>query len=104
MAGQRWTVEESFQSAKGLTGLDQYQLRNWTSWHRSDADPVEPQRIPATADRLDPGATASARAHPDLVHLAPTTSETSPTIPSKTQVNATMNPIYGCSTRSLSCT
>jgi SRSO17 transposase len=34
VAGQRWRVEESFQAAKGLTGLDQHQVRRWTSWHR----------------------------------------------------------------------
>ncbi|CAN5393866.1 IS701 family transposase [soil metagenome] len=34
VAGQRWTVEESFQTSKGLTGLDQHQVRTWTSWHR----------------------------------------------------------------------
>ena len=34
VAGRRWTVEETFQSAKGLTGLDQHQVRRWTSWHR----------------------------------------------------------------------
>jgi hypothetical protein len=34
VAGRRWTVEESFQAGKGLTGLDQHQVRRWTSWHR----------------------------------------------------------------------
>ena len=34
VAGRRWTVEESFQSSKGLAGLDQHQVRTWTSWHR----------------------------------------------------------------------
>lgn len=34
VAGRHWTVEESFQSSKGLTGLDQHQVRTWTSWHR----------------------------------------------------------------------
>ena len=34
VAGRRWTVEETFQSAKGLAGLDEHQLRRWTSWHR----------------------------------------------------------------------
>lgn len=34
VAGRRWTIEESFQSSKGLTGLDQHQVRTWTSWHR----------------------------------------------------------------------
>ena len=34
VAGRRWTVEEDFQAAKGLTGLDQHQVRRWDSWHR----------------------------------------------------------------------
>ena len=34
VAGRRWTVEESFQASKTLTGLDQHQVRRWTSWHR----------------------------------------------------------------------
>ncbi len=34
VAGRRWTVEESFQASKGLTGLDQHQVRRWVSWHR----------------------------------------------------------------------
>lgn len=33
-AGRRWTVEETFQSSKGLAGLDEHQVRRWTSWHR----------------------------------------------------------------------
>jgi SRSO17 transposase len=34
VAGQRWTIEESFQAAKGQAGLDEHQVRTWTSWHR----------------------------------------------------------------------
>ena len=34
VAGRRWTVEESFQAGKGLTGLDEHQVRTWCSWHR----------------------------------------------------------------------
>ena len=34
VAGQRWRIEENFQAAKGLTGLDQHQVRRWNSWHR----------------------------------------------------------------------
>jgi SRSO17 transposase len=34
VAGVRWIVEESFQAAKGQVGLDQHQVRRWTSWHR----------------------------------------------------------------------
>ncbi|MGW5172623.1 IS701 family transposase [Streptomyces nodosus] len=34
VAGRRWTVEETFQAAKGLAGLDEHQVRRWTSGHR----------------------------------------------------------------------
>jgi SRSO17 transposase len=34
VAGMRWTVEERFQTAKGLVGLDQHQVRRWRSWYR----------------------------------------------------------------------
>lgn len=34
VAGRRWKIEESFQAAKGQAGLDQHQVRTWTSWHR----------------------------------------------------------------------
>jgi DDE superfamily endonuclease len=29
-----WTIEERFQTAKGLCGLDQHQVRRWRSWYR----------------------------------------------------------------------
>ena len=34
VAGRRWTTEENFQAAKGLTGLDKHQVRRWVSWYR----------------------------------------------------------------------
>jgi len=34
VAGTRWAVEEGFQAAKGQVGLDHYQVRTWTGWHR----------------------------------------------------------------------
>jgi SRSO17 transposase len=34
VAGRRWTIEESFQAGKELTGLDEHQVRRWISWHR----------------------------------------------------------------------
>ena len=34
VAGRRWTIEENFQAGKGLTGLDEHQVRRWTSWYR----------------------------------------------------------------------
>ncbi|MCX8567272.1 MAG: SRSO17 transposase [Glomeribacter sp. 1016415] len=33
-AGQRWTIECVFESAKGEVGLDQYEVRKWHSWYR----------------------------------------------------------------------
>jgi SRSO17 transposase len=34
VAGIRWTTEENFQTGKGLTGLDEHQVRRWGSWYR----------------------------------------------------------------------
>lgn len=34
VAGARWAIEESFQTAKGQTGLDHYQVRSYTGWYR----------------------------------------------------------------------
>jgi SRSO17 transposase len=34
IAGLRWAVEEQFQAAKSQVGLDHYQVRSWTGWHR----------------------------------------------------------------------
>jgi SRSO17 transposase len=34
VAGIRWAIEESFEDAKGTVGLDQYEVRTWTAWHR----------------------------------------------------------------------
>jgi SRSO17 transposase len=33
-AGTRWAIEESFESAKGEVGLDQYEVRSWEGWYR----------------------------------------------------------------------
>jgi SRSO17 transposase len=34
VAGTRWTIESCFELAKGEVGLDQYEVRSWTGWHR----------------------------------------------------------------------
>jgi SRSO17 transposase len=34
IAGRRWTIEEGFERAKGLVGLDQYEVRKWNAWYR----------------------------------------------------------------------
>ena len=34
VAGSRWTIESSFEAAKGEVGLDHYEVRTWTGWYR----------------------------------------------------------------------
>jgi len=34
VATARWTIEQCFREAKGETGLDEYEVRLWHSWHR----------------------------------------------------------------------
>jgi SRSO17 transposase len=64
IAGIRWTTEENFQASKGLTGLDQHQVRRWASWYRwttlamlataflTIAAATEHARRPAPADQI----------------------------------------------------
>jgi SRSO17 transposase len=34
VAGQRWLIEQSFETAKGECGLDHYEVRHWQDWYR----------------------------------------------------------------------
>jgi SRSO17 transposase len=34
VAGARWAIEETFEDAKGMVGLDQYEVRKWDAWYR----------------------------------------------------------------------
>lgn len=34
VAGTRWAIEDLFELAKGDCGLDEYEVRSWTGWHR----------------------------------------------------------------------
>jgi SRSO17 transposase len=34
VAGRRWCIECCFEQAKGEVGLDQYEVRSWSGWHR----------------------------------------------------------------------
>jgi SRSO17 transposase len=64
IAGYRWTTEENFQASKGLAGLDEHQVRTWTSWYRwttlamlaiaflTTAAAAEHARDPAPADQI----------------------------------------------------
>lgn len=67
VAGVRWIVEESFQAAKGQIGLDQHQVRRWTSWHRFTTLALAALAVLAicAADTR----TADRRAQPDMIEL-----------------------------------
>jgi hypothetical protein len=70
VAGQRWTIEESFQAGKGLTGLDEHQVRRWTSWRRwTILAMLAHAFLPVTA------ATARAEPHPTPGLIALTANE-----------------------------
>jgi SRSO17 transposase len=58
VAGSRWAIEECFQTAKNETGLDQYQVRRYDSWHRHVALAM------LAAAYLAVTAAASPKAHP----------------------------------------
>lgn len=34
VAGARWRIEQVLEEGKGEVGLDEYEVRSWTSWHR----------------------------------------------------------------------
>ncbi len=34
VAGRRWAIEEGFETARQLVGLDQYEVRSWSGWYR----------------------------------------------------------------------
>jgi hypothetical protein len=34
IAGSRWAMEECFEQAKQVMGLDEYEVRSWTGWYR----------------------------------------------------------------------
>src|SRR5918911_969032 len=108
VAGSRWTIEACFEAAKGEVGLDEYEVRSWTGWHRHVtlamlahaylavvrrhairgrgprprgrlAAPHGPRSAPAPlASCL--GKAARSRSHPRLVGLATTTSAARQTI------------------------
>ena len=33
VAAARWVIETEFETAKGETGLDEYEVRSWQGWH-----------------------------------------------------------------------
>lgn len=54
VAGARWAVEECFQNAKTHVGLDHYQVRGWTPWHRFTALAMLALAILAACAAADP--------------------------------------------------
>ncbi len=34
IAGRRWVIETAFEQAKGVCGLDEYEVRSWHGWYR----------------------------------------------------------------------
>ena len=97
VAGIRWTTEENFQAGKGLTGLDEHQVRRWDSWYRwttlamlalaflsitaatehdhpaaSRPDPAHPQRDRRTVQHADHQASDRHPAPAAMVRLATT--------------------------------
>lgn len=82
-AGVRWKIEEDNEQVKQLTGMDEYQVRKWTPWHRTitctmlahafltvqrarhlqppsapaDSEPPHPPQVPATPQELPRTAT-----------------------------------------------
>jgi len=71
VAGARWAVEESFQAAKGQVGLDHYQVRGWTGWHRHTVLAMLALAILTVlvADAADASPSPRGRRGRELLHL-----------------------------------
>ncbi|MEZ3181801.1 IS701 family transposase [Streptomyces pimonensis] len=70
VAGVRWSIEECFQAAKGQVGLDHYQVRHWTSWHRHITLAMLALAF-LTAVAASTASDRRARPHPPARSLAP---------------------------------
>lgn len=110
VAGTRWTIEACFEATKGEVGLDHYEVRSWTGWHRHitlamlahayltvvrraasggrsgarpRGRPPAPHRAGGAAPGVAPGlgAPARPRAGPGVVDLAPAASAACPPLP-----------------------
>jgi SRSO17 transposase len=68
VAGRRWAIEEAFQASKAWPGLDERQVRRWTSWRRWTLIAMTAQALLAViAAAVD--AHADRPALPDLIAL-----------------------------------
>lgn len=68
VAGRRWCVEETFQIDKDAFGLDEYQVRSWTGWHRHATLAMIAFAMTVTATAADlpePASTAHDLTDPD---------------------------------------
>ncbi len=121
VAGTRWRIEACFEQAKGEVGLDEYEVRSWTGWHRhitlamlahaylavlrqgaiggrdkarSGRRPAAPHRTGGAPPALVSGLGESPdpRGRPALVVLATTPSAARPTIPLEAQDQTPSNP------------
>src|SRR3954462_8688884 len=61
VAGTRWTIESCFEAAKGEGGLDEYEGRSWTGWHRHGALALLAHPYPAVVREAAVGGTGAAR-------------------------------------------
>lgn len=129
VAGQRWRIEENFQAAKGLVGLDQHLVRRWDSWHRRTTLAMLAHAfltVLAAVARSDAGqqsgliavtvaearrlftalAAGIARSTDDILHWSSGADATKPELAPPTIVGASPQvtvTIYGCSTRARMC-
>jgi SRSO17 transposase len=67
VAGARWAIEESFQTAKSEAGLASYQVRDYTAWYRHITLAMLAHAYlsatRATAKKMTCGGTPSAQVH-----------------------------------------
>jgi SRSO17 transposase len=94
--GQRWTIEDAFETAKAELGLDHNETRRWHGWHRhvslvtlayavlarvrqraNQAPPKTPPRLPRTRPASSAGRSRRSAASPSASRSAASTPRTS---------------------------
>lgn len=68
---RRWRIEEEFQAAKGLTGLDQGQVIRWTSWHRWSLMSMLAYALLAVSIATERRVTSADTTSADVIELVP---------------------------------
>jgi SRSO17 transposase len=69
VAGSRWSIEELFQTGKGQVGLDHYQVRGWTGWHRFITLAMLAMALLAVLSATTATAEPRRSTHPDVIAL-----------------------------------